>query len=336
MVEARFELNPKFHESFIGHFDLMTRENRTRIDRNAGMSNFELTFKPDGTCESIKLAEGEFKIEDLKKDGRFYDRLREKMNSEERIKFDEQIKEAAGKKVYRTGEQIEASRKVTENSKNMNKLNEMAPNLESNIKSQSWFNDALKKLAVNVSKYGFLTGVTALGLYEIGQANKGCYLENVLTGVKIGDRLSASTDRSDCSCAKYSNNCKTFCDSQVNASQTSYDTNNCDLDCMCLQKATSSQPINYQPAKNNAQFRVVEGGVWQTFSNILGSVGKEVTDLVNDAITIADSVTKGFSNLFSKWWVILIIVGVGLVIILVPTLVTQLPKKARAKGITGG
>lgn len=199
-------------------------------------------------------------------------------------------------------------------------------------------------MAGNVAKYGFLAGITALTLYELGEANKGCYLVNSDTREIVGDKVSGTTNRTDCTCATYASNCDTYCRSQDNAAAmvlpgttqpVFYNPASCNLDCACMRKGSSGQEPQYQPAKNNAEFHVIEGGVWNTFSRLLGGVGYEVQRLVNDAMDIVDSASKGIANLFSKWWVILIIVGVGLVIILVPTLVTQLPK-AKQRGIGGG
>lgn len=347
MAEPGFHLTPEFHESYIGHFDIMTDRNFSRVAKNAGLEGFQVQFNLEtGRAETIKINGENVRIEELKKGGRFYDELRNRMSPEERVKFDAQVKDAANKKVYKTPAEIDAARKVSESTKNVEKVKELYPGLDTpGSQGQSKFTDALAKLALDVGKYGFLAGVTALGLYELGEANKGCYLVNAETNEYVSDRLSGSTDRAQCSCATFADDCNAYCGKQPDAAQmlrpgstidtVFYDPGTCAQYCGCMRKGKNGEQPQLQPAGNNAQFTVVEGGVFNTFSRLLGSVGYEVKRFVDDAMDIVDSAAKGISNLFSKWWVILIIVGVGLVIILVPTLVTQLPK-AKQKGLAGG
>lgn len=345
---VKFELEPRLHESWIGHFDLLNEKNFTRIAENVGLKDFDIEFK-DGRAETITLNGEKVSVESLKRDGRFYDNLRNRMSDVERIKFDTEVKQAAGKNVYRTVEQIEVSKKVSEKAANLEKVRQLYPEL--NVKgseSQSKFSEALQTLAGKTLKYGFLAGMTSLALYELGEATKGCYLVNVSSGEKIGNRLSASTNKSDCSCANpsYAAKCETYCGSRKSPTPGQYtdpETNtttyyyppSCNMDCACLQKSTDDKP-KYQTPENNAQFEVVEGGVFQTFSRLLASAGYQVQRFVDDAMDIVDATAKGLSGLLGKWWVILIIVAVGLVIILVPTLVTQLPKAKAKKALQGG
>jgi hypothetical protein len=105
----------------------------------------------------------------------------------------------------------------------------------------------------------------------------------------------------------------------------------CNLTCPCYNAKTKGlQPVNQQVG-----FKVIKGGFWNTLGYVVSSAGAQISSIVETGVNLVDAVGKGLAGFFSKWWVILMIVIVGLVIILVPTLVTQLPK-AKAKVSGGG
>lgn len=211
-----------------------------------------------------------------------------------------------------------------------------------------------------MGKLGILAASARSVINAIGKQRKGCWMYNVSTGALLA-KISDSDNKKECECKgksfanwppdlqtmanseeaagqvpgsnmKY---CVTFCKQQPDAGsipKNAWSPDSCKTTCPCYSQKTGE----LQPADKQVGFTFVEGGFFNTLGYLVSAAGAEIGEVVDTGVKLVDSVGKGLAGLFSKWWVILILVLVGATIIIVPTVVTQLPKAKAKRNLGGG
>jgi hypothetical protein len=189
------------------------------------------------------------------------------------------------------------------------------------------------ELAKFLGKAGLIAGLGSAAVLAMQKVRNGCYLYNVGSDknvLKVNEEENEGkcgcgpTPLTDCTQDPFGINCCSYCQSDatwkgcVGAS------------CNCTSKNKAKKP------SEQYGYRVVKGGFFDTIAGVLASVGIQIVDFAEGIIDIAESITKSLAQLFSQWWVILILIVVGLAIVLVPVLVTQVPKAKRSPGALQG
>lgn len=365
MADIKFgvKLEPKFHESFKASFKGLNAENFNKGILRERFKGVELRKNAKGELV-FDGKQGEVKVDEefmKRNNGDVLASLREAMSAEKWNKLNETLS-GQNEGTFLTDEQMAAAQNISSSPEVQAQLDEQVKKRGS-TGFKDWMTEQLKKIAEKGGQYAFLAGMTAATLAALGANRQGCYLYNMGTGALIS-KVSSDTDGTKCVCggkcdnlpypdpqnpsksclknpvATYTSDtihmadCDMWCREVGNDPTPLQDWSQCGKTCSCMTKRTGYEA---QTGVHQIGFKVVKGDVVSTASWLFSSVGLAINGVVDDVMNVVDTVANKVLDFFKQWWVIAILVIVALVIILVPVLVTQLPKaKAKQAGLTAG
>lgn len=216
------------------------------------------------------------------------------------------------------------------------RLNEMKEKSKSSKSNKA-------KYAFEFAKYAVFSGLTLASMVGISNARNGCWTFNTATRSYI-EKVDSDTNDRKCNCkgialvadkpnpcdpyytAEHPHMCSCFnaCNT-LRGNDVKHDWTDCGKFCNCVDK-------NGKPLKAQIELKVVNESIFQTFANVVGGVGLKIIHLGEGVLDVVDASVKSLAQIFRQWWVLLLIVGIPVIIIIIATVVTQVPKRSGIKG----
>lgn len=201
----------------------------------------------------------------------------------------------------------------------------------------------LLKYSFEFAKFAAFAGLTLAEMRAIANARNGCWTFNTETRSYI-EKVDSSKDKNNCNCKgialvpEHPNPCDPYYTAEhphmctcvdacntLKGNDTKHDWTDCGQICNCVDE-------NGKPLKAQIEFKVVNESIFETFANIVAGVGLKIIDAGEGVLDVVEAGVKSLAQIFSQWWVILLIVGIPVIIIIIATVVTQVPKRSQVKG----